>query len=239
MPKINYKNHIINFLFSDFIASVSFPQFWQVVATLQVRCSCISLQWLLLSCSPGSRAHRLQQIHLLGSTAPAQKLRLMGLVAPQHVGSLTRQQPTSLALPSGLFTTYPQGSQHIFKYRYYIKIGTNLYVIFYLYYFLFFLNQNKIMLRSSLVVQWLRMCLPMQGAQVPSQVPEDASEQLSPWATTTEPVPQSPGAITTEAHTLQSLCSKTREATARRSPGTAAATRESPLTAKTQHKQKK
>ena len=164
----------------------------------------------------------------------------MGLVAPQHVGSLTRQQPTSLTLPSGFLTTYPQGGPHIFKYRYYIKIGRNLYVIFYLYYFLFFLNQNKIMLRSSLVVQWLRMCLPMLGARVPSQVPEEASEQLSPWATTTDPVPQSPGAITTEAHTLQSLCSKTREATAMRSLYTAAANTESLLTAtKTQKNQNK
>ena len=28
-------------------------------------------------------------------------------------------------------------------------------------------------IRTSLVVQWLKMCLPMQGTQVPSLVPED------------------------------------------------------------------
>ena len=44
-----------------------------------------SLWWLLLSCSPGTRAHWLQKIHLLGSTAPEQKLRLMGLDALGHL----------------------------------------------------------------------------------------------------------------------------------------------------------
>ena len=144
----------IYFLYCIFIASVSFPQFWQMVATLWQRCTHFSLRWLLLSCSPGSRACWLQQFHFLGSRSLAQELRLTGLVAPQHVGTQTRQQPTSLALPSGFFTTYPQGGphiffSHIFKYRYFIKIGRNLlYVIFCLYYFLFFfLNQSKIMLR--------------------------------------------------------------------------------------------
>ena len=43
--------------------------------------------------------------------------------------------------------------------------------------------------RSSLVVQWIRICLPVQGAWVWSLVQEDsrASEQLNWWATTTEP----------------------------------------------------
>ena len=41
--------------------------------------------------------------------------------------------------------------------------------------------------RASLVAQWLRICLPMQGARVRALVWEDATEQLRPWATTTEP----------------------------------------------------
>ena len=46
------------------------------------------------------------------------------------------------------------------------------------------------------------MYLPMYGARVPSQVQEDASEQWRPGATTTERELCSPGAITTETHTL-------------------------------------
>ena len=44
---------------------------------------------------------------------------------------------------------------------------------------------------SSLVVQWLRICLPMQGTLVRSLVWEDstAMEELSPLAATTEPTP--------------------------------------------------
>ena len=34
--------------------------------------------------------------------------------------------------------------------------------------------------RTSLVVQWIRICLPTQGTQVQSLVREDASEQLKP-----------------------------------------------------------
>ena len=43
--------------------------------------------------------------------------------------------------------------------------------------------------KASLVAQWLRICLPMQGTQVRALVWEDphAPEQLGPWATTTEP----------------------------------------------------
>ena len=33
-------------------------------------------------------------------------------------------------------------------------------------------NKNKMNLGTSLVVQWLRICLPMQGTQVQSQVGE-------------------------------------------------------------------
>ena len=56
-----------------------------------------------------------------------------------------------------------------------------------------------------------------------------ATEQVSPFTTTTEPVLQSPGAATTEACRALSPCSTTREATALRSLCTA--TREqAPLT---------
>ena len=64
-----------------------------------------------------------------------------------------------------------------------------------------------------------------------------ASEQLSPCATTTEPVLESPGATTTEAWADYSLSSTMREALAMRSPHNA--TGESPCTAlKTQHSHK-
>ena len=47
-------------------------------------------------------------------------------------------------------------------------------------------------LGTSLVAQWLRICLPLQGTQVRALVPwcrkiPHAAEQLSPCATTTEP----------------------------------------------------
>ena len=43
--------------------------------------------------------------------------------------------------------------------------------------------------RASLVSQWLRIHLPMQGTWIRALVQEDphAMEQLSPCATTTEP----------------------------------------------------
>ena len=63
---------------------------------------------------------------------------------------------------------------------------------------------------ASLVVQWLRILLPMQGTQVQawSGKISHAAEQLSPCATTTEPALQSPRATPTEAfapraHALQ------------------------------------
>ena len=43
---------------------------------------------------------------------------------------------------------------------------------------------------ASLVAQWLRICLPMQGTRVWALVWEDSHmpvEQLGPWATITEP----------------------------------------------------
>ena len=48
---------------------------------------------------------------------------------------------------------------------------------------------RKYISRTSPVVQWLRICLPMQGTQVLSLVLKilPAVEQLSPCATTTEP----------------------------------------------------
>ena len=45
-------------------------------------------------------------------------------------------------------------------------------------------------MRTSLVVQWLRVCLPMQGTRFKpwsGKIPH-AAEQLKPCATTTEPV---------------------------------------------------
>ena len=56
-------------------------------------------------------------------------------------------------------------------------------------YALFTWNQN-VTEGTSLVAQWLRIHLPMQGTQVQSLVREDptCTEQLSPCATTTEPV---------------------------------------------------
>ena len=73
-----------------------------------------------------------------------------------------------------------------------------------------------------------------------------ATEQLSWRAATTEPVLQSPGAATTEAHGLQSPCWATREATAVRSRHTAtreqlplsAAKRKAHTAMKSQHSQK-
>ena len=48
---------------------------------------------------------------------------------------------------------------------------------------------DKNILGTSLVAQWLRICLPMQGTWVQSLVGKipHATEQLSPCATTTEP----------------------------------------------------
>ena len=79
---------------------------------------------------------------------------------------------------------------------------------------------SKIDGRASLVVQWLRICLPMQGTQVQSLIQKipHAADQRSPRATTIEPELQSPGAAATEAWVPQSPCSTAREATAVRSP---------------------
>ena len=108
---------------------------------------------------------------------------------------------------------------------------------------------------TSLSVQWLRTCLPMQKTQVWSLVREDptchaATKAVSHsyWACAPEP-----GSYNYWAHEPQplslwaeSLCFSTKEATAMRSPRTATreqtlhATRESLIAAtKTQHSQKK
>ena len=63
---------------------------------------------------------------------------------------------------------------------------------------------------ASLVVQWLRICLARQGTQVQSLVWEDTVGQLSPYATTNEPVLWSLGAATGEASMPESLCSSMR-----------------------------
>ena len=83
---------------------------------------------------------------------------------------------------------------------------------------------------ASLVVQWVRIHLPMQETWVQSLVQrvwDDASEQLSPGRTATEPLLQTPGAATTEAHAPSSPCSATgghvqqqRLSTAKKKPNT-------------------
>ena len=103
--------------------------------------------------------------------------------------------------------------------------------------------------RASLVVPWLRIHLAMEGTLVWSLVQEDPTwcrttkpahapqlQSLCPGAR--EPQPLSPCVTTTEAHTPQILCSKTREATTTSSPCTTVS-RENPSVAmKTQHSKK-
>ena len=71
-----------------------------------------------------------------------------------------------------------------------------------------FNNFKKQVSRTSLVVQRLRICLPMQGTQVQSQfgrIPL-TSGQLRPCTTTTEAhMPQSPCSITRKATAMKSL----------------------------------
>ena len=54
--------------------------------------------------------------------------------------------------------------------------------------------------RCSLVAQWLRIRLPMQGTRVRALVREDPTWRGATKPTTTEPVLWSPRATTTEAH---------------------------------------
>ena len=60
---------------------------------------------------------------------------------------------------------------------------------------------------ASLVPQWLRIRLPVQGTRVQAPVGKTphAAEQLSPCATTTEPVLYSPRATTAEPACLEPM----------------------------------
>ena len=87
--------------------------------------------------------------------------------------------------------------------------------------------------QTSLIVQWLRICLPVQGAQVWSLVWEDPTCRgaTKPCATTTEPMCHNGW----NPHTW-SPCSAVREVTAMRNPRTASGeepplleTREKPI----------
>ena len=49
----------------------AFPSLWQVGATLKLRCTGLSLQWLLLSWSTGFRTHWLQYLWFTGSVVKA------------------------------------------------------------------------------------------------------------------------------------------------------------------------
>ena len=66
--------------------------------------------------------------------------------------------------------------------------------------------------RTSLVVQWLRICCQCKGLVPPlvRKIPR-ATKQPSPGATPTEPALWSPGAITTEPQAPLSPCSTIRE----------------------------
>ena len=86
--------------------------------------------------------------------------------------------------------------------------------------------------RASLVAQWLRICLLMQGTRARALVWEDPTcpEQLGPWATTTEPVRLEPVRRNKRGHDSE------RPAHHNEEWPPLAATRESPSTeTKTQH----
>ena len=61
----------------------------------------LSLQWLLLLQSTGSRGLGLQQSRLVGSTAQAQWLQRTGQVAPQPVGSSRTRDQTLVSCTGG------------------------------------------------------------------------------------------------------------------------------------------
>ena len=85
--------------------------------------------------------------------------------------------------------------------------------------------------RTSLVVQWLRICLPMQGTRVRALVREDPTfcgatkprvpQLLSLRSRAREPQLLNPRATTTEARTPGARAPQQREATAVRIPPTA------------------
>lgn len=75
----------------------------------------------------------------------------------------------------------------------------------------------KVTLWTSLVVQWVRTCLPVQGHRLDpwaGKVPP-ATEQLSLAATPTEAGALEPGATATAAHMPEGLCSATGAPTVR------------------------
>ena len=94
---------------------------------------------------------------------------------------------------------------------------------------------NKI-LWASLVVQWLRICLLMQGTRVRAlsgKIPH-AVEQLGPWATTTEPARLEPVLCNKRGRNSERPMHRDEEWPL------LATTRESPRTeTKTQHSHKK
>ena len=90
--------------------------------------------------------------------------------------------------------------------------------------------------RASLVAQWLRICLPMQGTRVRAwsgKIPH-AAEQLGPCATATEPACLEPVLRNKRGHDSERPAHRDEEWPP------LAATRESPRTeTKTLHSQKK
>ena len=90
-------------------------------------------------------------------------------------------------------------------------------------------------LGASLVAQWLRICLPMQGHGFEpwsGKIPH-AAEQLGPWATTTEPARLDPVLLNKRGHDSE------RPAHCDEEWPPLATTGESPRTeTKTQHSQK-
>ena len=77
-----FKNHF--YFFSAVLGLHSWTSFSLVAGSggyFPLKCMGFSLQWLLLLQSTGSRARGLQQLQLPGSTAQAQCLRHVGLVA--------------------------------------------------------------------------------------------------------------------------------------------------------------
>ena len=94
-------------------------------------------------------------------------------------------------------------------------------------------NQSVVKHGTSLRVQWLRICLPMQKTgSIPgpqTEVPHAAGQLLSPYSSTLKLQLRSPHALTTEACALQQEKLHCNEKPTHRSPY---------ATAKTQHSQK-
>ena len=87
-------------------------------------------------------------------------------------------EPVSLALAGGFLTTAPPGKPHStvliehFLQALLLDITTSTIdgICYYIYYYTMY---NIINHRASLVAQWLRICLPMQGTRVRALVWED------------------------------------------------------------------